>query len=247
MNSVNKLVRIDEFRQALQGYHLSKQAIHTLSQTELVLLVAPSSTGRNTIILQLLKTGDYHFVVSDTTRQPRVNDGLLEQSGREYWFRSELEVLTDIQQGKYLEAAIIHNQQVSGISVRELEKARDEQKIAITDAEVAGAENATKYKPDTVAIFVLPPSFDEWQRRIQQRGPMDTEEFRRRMESATTELTMALERDYYHFIINDSIEHSVQQINEIAKLGTLDQEAQTQGRSLAEQLLLATQSLLREI
>src|SRR5665213_1025428 len=104
----NKLVRIAEFRTALEGYHLSKAALQTLSQTELVLLVAPSSTGRNTIIWELLKIGDYHFVVSDTTRKPRVNDGLLEQSGREYWFRSEQEVLTDIQQGKYLEAAIIH-------------------------------------------------------------------------------------------------------------------------------------------
>ena len=200
MNSVNELVRIDEFREALNGYHLSKAALQTLSQTELVLLVATTSTGRNTIIRQLLKTGDYHFVVSDTTRKPRVNDGLLEQNGREYWFRTENEVLTDIRQGKYLEAAIIHNQQVSGISVRELEKARDEEKIAVADTEVAGAENATKYKPDTIAIFVLPPSFDEWQRRIQHRGTMDPVEFKRRMQSAAKEYAMALEHDYYHFI-----------------------------------------------
>lgn len=244
---MNQLERIDEFRVALQDYHLSKEALQALAQTELILLVAPTSTGRNTIIRELIKTGDYHFVVSDTTRKPRVNDGLLEQDGREYWFRSELEVLNDIKHGKYLEAAIIHEQQVSGISVRELERARDEQKIAITDAEIRGADNAVAYKPDTIAIFVLPPSFEEWQRRLHQRGVMPPDELKRRISSAAKELEAALDCGYYRFIINDSIEHSVEQINEIAKLDITDQQSQTDGRALAEQLLLATRTFLRNL
>jgi guanylate kinase len=241
---MNELVHIAEFKTALQDYHLSKPALQTLSQTKLVILVAPTSSGRNTIIWQLLKTGDYYFIVSDTTRKPRINDGIPERSGHEYWFRSEQEVLDDIQGGKYLEAAIIHNQQVSGISVRELQKATDAGKIAITDADISGADNATKYKPDTVAIFVLPPNFEEWQRRIEHRGSMEPAEFKRRMESACKEFEMALKRDYYHFIINDSIEHSVEQVNQIAKLETTDTEMQREARDLAEQLLVATQTFL---
>ena len=243
---MNELVHIDEFRAELRDYHLSKIALQTLSQTKLVLLIAPSSTGRNTIIWQLLKTGNYHFVVSDTTRQPRVNDGVLEQNGREYWFRSEEEILADIKAGKYLEAAIIHNQQVSGISVRELQKAAEEQKIAITDAEIDGADNAIKYKPDTTAIFVLPPSFDEWQRRIKQRGDMESGEFRRRMESACKELETALERKYYKFVINDSLEHAVEKINQIAKQDVVDEQQQHEARDLAERLLVATRTFLSE-
>lgn len=244
---MNELARIAEFRKLLDGYHLSKTALQTLSQTELVLLVAPTSSGRNTIIRELLKTGDYHFVVSDTTRQPRVNDGVPEQNGHEYWFRTENEILADLEQGKYLEAAIIHDQQVSGISVRELEKARDEGKIAITDAEIIGADNAIKYKPDTIAIFVLPPSFEEWQRRVKHRGPMAATEFKRRMQSACKEFEIALERDYYQFVINDSIERSVTQINQIAKLEIRDEELQLQARGLVERLLLATQALLASL
>lgn len=241
---MNRLARIAEFADALDGYHLSKQTLQTLSQTELVLLVAPSATGRNTIIRELLKTGDYHFIVSDTTRKPRVNDGVLEQNGVEYWFRTELEVLTDIRDGKYLEAAIIHNQQVSGISVRELERARDEGKIAITDAEISGAENAHRYKHDTISVFVLPPSFEEWQRRMRQRGSMEGEEFKRRIASAVNEFETALQSDFYHFIINDTIEHSVEQINEMAKLDRFDEVSQRDGRELAEQLLISTRALL---
>jgi guanylate kinase len=241
---MNELVHIAEFRSALKGYHLSKTALHTLSQTKLVILVAPTSSGRNTIIWQLLKSGDYHFIVSDTTRKPRINDGIKERTGHEYWFRDEEDILEDIRQGKYLEAAIIHNQQVSGISVRELQKANDEGKIAITDADISGADNATKYKHDTIAIFVLPPSFEEWQRRIEHRGAMEPAEFKRRMESACKEFETALNRNYYQFIINDSIEHSVEQVNQIAKLETIDTEMQKRARDLAEQLLLATRTFL---
>jgi guanylate kinase len=241
---MNELARIADFRLALQNYHLSKVALQTLSTTKLVILVAPTSSGRNTIIWQLLNTGDYYFIVSDTTRKPRMNDGVMERNGHEYWFRSEDEVLEDIRQGKYLEAAIIHNQQVSGISIREIQKAQDAGKIAVTDADISGADNATKYKPDTIAIFVLPPSFEEWQRRIQHRGSMDPAEFKRRMQSACKEFETALNRSYYRFIINDSIEHSAEQVNQIAKLETTDSELQYRARELCEQLLIATQTYL---
>jgi guanylate kinase len=244
---MNELVHAAEFKTALANYHLSSQAIHTLSQTELVLLVAPSSSGRNTIIVELLKTGDYYFVVSDTTRQPRINNGVPEKNGREYWFRSESEVLADIQNGKFLEAAIIHDQQVSGISIRELQKASEAGKIAITDAEIEGAGNASKWKQDTIAIFVLPPSFEEWQRRIKHRGHMEPLEYKRRMISAMKEYETALSRSYYRFVINDTIEHAAEQINQIAKLGVTDTEREAQARSLTEQLLVETRILLRTL
>lgn len=244
---MNKLEHIDEFRAALKDYTLSKVALHTLSQTKLVLLVATTSSGRNTVLREVVKTGDYHFIVSDTTRKPRVNDGVLEQSGREYWFRTEEEMLSEIQAGHFLEAAIIHDQQVSGISVRELELAAKDDKIAITDAEIAGADNAKKYKPDTVTIFVLPPSFEEWQRRLKHRGDMDAEEFKRRMQSAAEEYKHALERDYYLFVINDDITAAAEKINSLVKLEEINESNQARGRDLAEQLLLSTQALMSSL
>lgn len=241
---MNKLEHIDEFRAALKDYTLSKVALHTLSQTKLVLLIATTSSGRNTVLREVVKTGDYHFIVSDTTRKPRVNDGVLEQSGREYWFRTEEEMLEEIKAGHFLEAAIIHDQQVSGISVRELELAAKDDKIAITDAEIDGADNAKKYKPDTVTIFVLPPSFEEWQRRLKHRGDMDAEEFKRRMQSAAEEYKHALEREYYQFVINDDVVTAAEKVNRLAKLETLDESDQAAGRNLAEQLLVSTLALL---
>lgn len=244
---MNKLDHIDEFRLALKDYSLSKVALHTLSQTKLVLLVATTSSGRNTVLREVVKTGDYHFIVSDTTRKPRVNDGVLEQNGREYWFRTEEEMLAEIQAGHFLEAAIIHDQQVSGISVRELELAAKDDKIAITDAEIAGADNAKKYKPDTVTIFVLPPSFEEWQRRLKHRGDMDEQEFKRRMQSAAEEYKHALERDYYQFVVNDDVTSAAAQVNRLAKLETINEAEQQAARNLAEQLLVSTETLLESL
>ncbi len=244
---MNKLTHLDEFQALLSDYQLSKQALQTLSQTRLVLLVAPTSTGRNRLIRELLKTDDYYYIVSDTTRQPRSNDGVMELTGVEYWFRDEAEVLNDIREGKYLEAAVIHQQQVSGISIRELQLATDKGKIAITDAEIAGIDNAIRLKPDTLGIFVLPPSFDEWQRRLHHRGDMHDEEYKRRMESAVAELSAALKHTYYRFVINDDIDSAVQQINAIAKLDTYTAEQHSTGRNLAEQLMLETSILLRSL
>jgi guanylate kinase len=244
---MNSLTHLEEFRTLLADYKLSKKSLLTLSQTKLVLLAAPTSSGRNTIIRQLMKTGDYYFVISDTTRQPRINDGVPEQNGVEYWFRDEEAVLEDIKQGKYLEAAVIHNQQVSGISVRELQNATDAGKIAVTDAEIAGVDNAIKYKADTLGIFVLPPSFEEWQRRLRHRGEMDSEEYKRRMESAVKEFEAALEHDYYKFVINSSVEEAAEQVNTLAKLDEVDSALQARGRELAEQLVVETNSLLNTL
>jgi guanylate kinase len=244
---MNKLTHLQEFTGLLDDYQPSAESLHILSQTKLVLLVAPTSSGRNTLIRQILKTGDYYNIISDTTRLPRVNDGVLEQDGVEYWFRDETDMLRDIRAGKYLEAAVIHQQQVSGISIRELEKAKREEKIAITDAEIVGVANVISYKPDTIAVFVLPPSFEEWQRRIKHRGKMSPEEYKRRMTSAEVEYSAALACDYYKFVINDSIDNAVSSINQIAKLSSIDDEEQLRAKTLAEQLLIETRSLLKSL
>jgi guanylate kinase len=139
-----------------------------------------------------------------------------EQDGREYWFRSEEEVLNDLKKGEYLEAEIIHNQQVSGISIRELTNAQAEHKIAITDADLEGVHNIVKTKNDVIAIMLLPPSFEEWQRRIARRGKMTVEEERRRLETAKRILEDGLVQNYYHFVIADDIKRAALTIDAVA-------------------------------
>lgn len=241
---MNQLRHLAEFKEVLAHYNISEAAKKVLAQTRIVLLVAPTATGRNTIIRELIKTGQYRFIVSDTTRRPRINDGVPEQDGREYWFRSEEEVLQDLKAGKFLEAAIIHNQQVSGLSIRELELVGKEGKIATTDIEVVGVSNIMRAKPDTVAIFVLPPSFEAWMERMENRGDMSKAERRRRMESAVKEFTAALKVDYYKFVVNDTVPGAISQINRIAIDGKIDDNLQKSGMRLVNNLLIKTKDFI---
>jgi len=247
MDAINELKLIDEFRKVLANYQVSENAKQTLARLKLVLLVGPSSSGRNTIINELLKSGKYHFITSDTTRQPRINNGVLEEHGREYWFRSEEEILHDLQAGEFLEAAIIHNQQVSGISMRELAAAADEGRIAINEIEVVGADNIHEASPSALFFFVLPPSFDEWMARRDLRGRLPMDEVRRRLESSVVELTTGLQRDYYRFIVNDTFTHAAKRIDQMIDDDYIDPEYQAQAKELAAEILADTKKYLANL
>lgn len=239
----NHLAHLAEFNSLLANYTVSDQSKAILSTTKLVLMVGATSSGRNTIIKQLVAEGDYRFLVSDTTRAKRMNNGVMEQDGREYWFRSEEDMLEDVRAGRMLEAAVIHDQQVSGISIRELQLVHDQGSVGITDVEIVGVDNIVAAKPDTYAIFVLPPSFSQWQQRIHDRGAMPKDEFRRRMQSAVKEFKHVLAAGYYRFVINDDVEHAVDQVQHIVA-GALNEAIEHKGQKLAVELLQKTKQLL---
>jgi len=209
----------DEFKGVLKNYQVSGRAAGVLSGLNFVLMVAPTSTGRNTIIRELLKTGDYYFIVSDTTRPPQLRDGAMEQNGVQYFFRTEEEVLIDLKAGEFLEAELLHEQQISGISIRELEKAKNANKIAITDVGIMGAAHIEAVKSDAKIMFLVPPSFEEWQRRLMSRGAMSQREIENRLRSADNEFKEALTQPYYNFVIADDITRTTSLIDTIAKGG----------------------------
>lgn len=213
---------------------MSQRAGGVLPGLRFVMLVASTSTGRNTVIQELIKSPEYHFVISDTTRPPQKRDGQMEQNGVHYFFRSEEEILSDLKAGEFLEAAIIHEQQVSGISIRELEKAKTLNKIAITDMETVGADNVMHAKPDAKAIFLLPPNFDEWQRRILSRGYMSPQEIRNRLTSAHKEFQTALSSRYYQFVIANNVKQAAGIVDSLAHGGS--NPHQDTGRSLIHHL-----------
>ncbi len=231
----NKLNRLAEFQEILGDYHISNDSKAILNQTKLVFLISVTAGGRNTIISELLKNGDFHYIVSDTTRHKRINNGIMEQDGQEYWFRSENEILADLKAGKFLEAAIIHNQQVSGISIRELTKAHQKHKIAINEIEIVGMHNIVEACPGAIAIFVLPPSFEEWMKRLDGRGDMPKAEKKRRLQNAILEFDAALKHDYYKFVINNDFHNSVDKIIEITN-GNVDIKNQNAGIELVKKL-----------
>lgn len=234
---INELKLLDQFREELAHFQVSDKAKAMLTESQLVLLWSPSSAGRNTIIRELNKTNKYHFIVSDTTRQPRKNDGVIERDGVEYNFRTEEEFLNDIRDGYFVEWEIIHGQQVSGVSIRELEKAQKSGKIPITEVDLLGIETFKAVKDDLVGICILPPNFEVWIKRLMSRGELDQNEIRRRLQTAEKILEQAVKLKYLYFVINDDLNTAVSDVRGIIERGEFDVSHRETGENVAWKLL----------
>ena len=241
---MNSLKLREQFEQILSNYRISDSGKELLASLKLVLLAGPSAAGRNTIIDLLVKTGRYRLLVSDTTRHPRINDGVREQNGVNYWFRSEEQVLDDLEKGEFLEAEIIHDQQVSGISMRELKQAIAENKIAVVDVEIGGFNNILSSKPDSVGILVLPPSFDEWMSRLHLRANMPEAEILNRLRTGARIFSEAVSQSPAQIVINDQLTRAVNEIDALAG-GAIENNSPAKLR-LASELLQRTQEYLAD-
>lgn len=231
------LRHIDEFERTLKNYKPSLELLDVLHDNNLVIAAGPTASGRNTIINSLIMTGKYSFLVSDTTRRPRINNGIPETNGKEYWFKSEEEVLQGLRNGAYVEAAVIHKQQVSGISLDELKRATTDDKIAITDIEIQGCDSIKSFSDSAIPVFILPPDFQDWMERMDNRGVMSPEEKRRRLISAAQEIETALQRSYFKFIINYDLRYTVEQLHEHITTGNFGEMEQSNAHKHAQQLL----------
>jgi guanylate kinase len=241
---MNKLEKIDEFKNIIDGYSPSQSSLDILKKVKLTLLVAPSSTGRNTVIKELVKENDFSFIVTDSTREPRANNGIMEVNGREYWFKTEDEFLDGLRDGLYLEAEIIHAQQVCGISIKELKVTLSDSKIAITDVDIGGVKSIIKYKPDVNIIMLLPPSFEEWISRLKGRGEMAQEEVRRRLTTAITIFKSGLVEPYYNFVIARNVNESANHIREISLSSSQNSPISDKVQNLLKELITDTEKYL---
>jgi guanylate kinase len=108
---------------------------------------------------------------------------------------------------------------IYGTSVAEIRAAHDEGKIAVTDLEVQGVAEYKQISATVIAVFILPPSYEEWQRRLHSRygaKGADPADIAKRMRTAIAELQEALDKPYYHFVVNENVDEAVKAVNSIA-------------------------------
>lgn len=224
-------------KQKLKQYKPSAATIALVQDTSILLLVGVSGAGKDSIKHKLLATGNYHHIVSHTTRAPRENHGIIEEDGREYHFIKLDQAERLLDQGAFVEAKM-YSSNIYGTSVAEIQKAHNDHKIALTDMEVQGVAEYKAISAKVQALFVLPPSYDVWQQRLKSRydNNIDSEDIRRRMQTAKTELNEALQKDYFRFIINDDLEQAVKVADAIAHGATAGKESEA-ARALAQELL----------
>jgi guanylate kinase len=240
MNKMNVIPHLDykkEFEEALADYHISDESKQVLASTPFVAVMGLAGGGRNTVIRLLTERHNYIFAISDTTRPPKFRDGRMEQDGIDYYFRKEIDMLHDIQEGKFIEAEIIHNQQVSGTSIREVERTKSTGKVPIHDFEYGGAGAVFDAKPDASIIGLLPPNYEEWIRRFLNRETVHDDEFMNRLRTAKVVLEQMLARPYVRIVINDDIDQCVEDIRKIVEFNEYAPETKERMQLVAKDIL----------
>jgi guanylate kinase len=177
----------------------------------LVLIVSgPSGSGKSTLVEKILEVPGTLLSVSCTTRSPRKT----ESDGKWYNFVTEGEFQQMVERGEFLEYAQVFGKNWYGTPRKWLEKAQAEKKDLVLEIDVQGALQVKRKLPGAVAVFVLPPSRAELERRIRARGQDSEDEIHRRLERARQEM---LNYSSYDFaIINDDVQRAGREVQAIA-------------------------------
>jgi guanylate kinase len=166
----------------------------------LFIVTAPSGAGKSSLIGALLKDDPrVRLSISHTTRAPRPG----EANGREYHFVDEAAFLGMLGRGEFLESAEVHGHRY-GTSHAAVASAVKDGHDLVLEIDWQGAEQVRRLHPDSISVFILPPSLAELERRLRARGQDAEAVIRRRMKNAREELPHAPEFDYV--IINNDFD-----------------------------------------
>jgi guanylate kinase len=174
-----------------------------------IILSSPSGGGKTTIALRLLATRpDVGYSVSCTTRPPRPG----EVDGKDYHFISLEKFKRDQKARKFAESAEVHGH-LYGTLRAEVKRVLSSGRHVIMDIDVQGADQFARAFPDSVLIFILPPSAKVLVERLKARGTEDRKSLIRRFKSAKAELK-AIDL-YPYVIVNDEIDSAVAAVSTI--------------------------------
>ena len=174
----------------------------------LLILSSPSGAGKTTLTKRLQERfPDLMFSVSHTTRTPRAG----ETDGKDYHFVEKKTFEDIVQAAGFLEWAEVHGN-LYGTSLSEIERARSTPgcRGMIFDIDYQGARQIRARVPDVVAVFILPPSMDELERRLRGRRSETDEVIKRRYAVAEREIEHYALFDY--LIVNDKVDDAFEHL-----------------------------------
>lgn len=180
---------------------------------KLIIFSAPSGSGKTTIVRKLLeRMPQLEFSISATSRAPRGT----ERNGVDYYFLSAEEFRKAVDEGRFVEWEEVYAGTCYGTLRSELERIWSKGHTILFDVDVMGGINLKRiFGGDACSIFIMPPSIEELERRLQQRGTDAPEVIAKRVAKADFELTKAPEFD--HTIINDELETAVAEVEAIVR------------------------------
>ncbi len=183
-----------------------------MNKGSLIVVSAPSGCGKDTIVKEVVERmkGEVHLSVSMTTREMREG----EAEGVNYFYVSEDEFKNNIENGEILEYTI-YGGNYYGTPAGAVKAQLNSGKTVVLIIEVEGGGNVKRLFPDAVKVFVIPPSFEELEKRLRGRGTDSEETIQKRLEIAKEELSRADEYDY--IIENDVLEEAIEDLISIIR------------------------------
>jgi len=199
-----------------------------------LILSSPSGGGKTTITRLLLeRRPDVGYSISCTTRAPRNS----ETNGKDYFFLSKSDFLEKRERGEFAESAEVHGNWY-GTLRSQVDIVLGQHKHVIMDIDVQGARQFKAAYPESVYVFLVPPSAEALLQRLSARQTESAEGFRTRVRAAREELRAAV--SYQYAVLNDDLEAAYRLVSSI-----IDAEAVKHARQ--PQLTARVNALVEEL
>lgn len=183
-----------------------------MSRGKIIIIVAPSGTGKSTLIKQLVDDiPRLEWSVSCTTR-PRRNG---ETNGVDYFFMTAKEFLTKKENNEFLEWAQVHSNYY-GTLKSFVDEGLENGKYLLFDLDVQGCDQMKKiYHDDAQVIFIEPPSVEELEKRLTKRATDNKDVIKERLNNARKELTR--KNDFDFLVTNDDFTRAYADLKSVVK------------------------------
>jgi guanylate kinase len=177
----------------------------------IIIVSAPSGSGKTTLVHRLLDAcPQLRFSVSYTTRPPRRG----EKHGREYFFVTRKQFNQMIQAGEFIEWAEVVGE-FYGTARQQLHAAQEAGQDILLDIDIQGHRQVRRKLPEAVSIFILPPSFQELERRLRRRKSDTPDSIERRLRNARREIGHWKEYDFV--VVNDRLRAATKSLRAIVE------------------------------
>lgn len=182
-------------------------------QHKLIIIAAPSGAGKTSIVKHLLSTlpDQLGFSVSCATRAPRAG----ETPGSDYYFITPQEFTRRVEAGEFAEWEMVYEGKFYGTLHSELQRIWDQRQAPLLDIDVKGGLRIKEQYPQSLSLFIEPPSLEVLRERLAARGTETPDSLQMRLNKASEECSYSNQFD--HIIVNDQLEKACKEAVSLVK------------------------------